>query len=501
MPPAKSNYKPGPLTGTKPVGKAGGHRVTGDDLVRIATEVEELAAPIREYDALEQELLRGFAPGNEARFDYVTRRLAQLEPLKKKNAPLLDAKRSEAGDAPQNIRQRAVSLRLQLNRRVDESGELRAPGTVSETLRKIKEEEEYFAAALATGDPKTQKAIQDLFDQAKRITVSIATDPEKYLTNHEIRQLVRKQEGLGLKERGQGICFKMLDQYQMMSPKEKAQIAGVPNVISCTAEGVRAWEARNAEFAAEKAREAFEASQKIEKARQEMQDLRLTCYPMPDWVRGRIEAHPQKAVGLQLGMRAPLPVPFTRDEVLQSVRDIVRYGSKLSAETGGRCAPVDPTSVHIAKYVAGVLANWFSSWGWVKVQLSDGGRWGEVHLADRIDKLHNDPFTFGFSATKASYVVPLELGPSFTTTFETEQRLAAAPSYLRLFGRPMFGPAAALAQELEAAGQLTPEAIARIEEMIRSGVTWEQVLQRAGAYPSGETMTQERPVTLVRPRL
>jgi len=457
--------------------------ITLERLNEIAKDIAELEKPVREYGQLERawkglaskEARVGLSDSEQKDMARIERRMDQLKTIVDANKAAIKALQAEAAAATQEIRARAnrakkgsrTGLAMQAV-----SASSPAPIRTAKGLKAVRDCEAWYRAAYAAGDEQTRSEIKSLFDQY----TTVAKDPRKELSTHEYRMLVREQEGMGLKERGQGICFKMLDQYAMMSPKEKVQIGGIPNVVGCTPEGVRAWEARNAEIIAQKTQEAFERQQEMEKARQELQDLRMTCYPIPDWVSDRILNHPQKAVAVHLGMRTSLPVPFTRDEVIQSVRDVVGQGG---SSVPGQCAPVDPTSVHIAKHVARVLEHWFGSFGWVRVQEREGSGWSEVHLWDAVDKLHNDPFTRGFTPRRESYVTPLELGPYFSTTFDSEQRVAAMPSWLRVFGRPVLGPAAALAEQLVADGELSSEDRAQLEALLERLRSGEQVQSEA----------------------
>jgi len=285
-------------------------------------------------------------------------------------------------------------------------------------------------------------------------------------THREERMLSRQERGIGLRERGGGICFKMLDHLATMSPREREQLGGVANVAGCTPEGVRRWKERNALKAAELAEQEFLNRQEIEKARHDLQALRGTCYETPEWVRRRLVDHPQKPVGLHLGQAgAPLPVPFTRDEVLDAVRDVLSAGGlvRSSAEafkgssrgTWGQCAGVDPASVAVSRILADVLVRWFDAWGWIRIQVPEGATWWNAHLPSRIERLFRDPFSPGQDPPRRGYETPLELGPYFSTTMDAQARLAAMPESWT--GVIRLGPGAALAE-----GRITEQEYAQM---------------------------------------
>jgi len=97
------------------------------------------------------------------------------------------------------------------------------------------------------------------------------------------------------------------------------------------------------------------------------------CYPMPEWVRERIESYPQQSVGDALD--DPLPVPFTAPEVKDALREVCE--ASFSRPSG--CSPwAQPGSVHIALEVLRILQT--RNGGWIRIRLfrSPEVGWPEV---------------------------------------------------------------------------------------------------------------------------
>ena len=81
------------------------------------------------------------------------------------------------------------------------------------------------------------------------------------------------------------------------------------------------------------------------------------CYPMPPWVAERVRDFPQQSQGNAL--RDPLPVPFTRDEVREALRDVWRASHQFNDR---RCATVSAAAVQIALQVLPILESRNGAW-------------------------------------------------------------------------------------------------------------------------------------------
>jgi len=88
-------------------------------------------------------------------------------------------------------------------------------------------------------------------------------------------------------------------------------------------------------------------------------DLDL-CYPRPAWIDARLRSFPQIPVGN--GLRDPLPVPFTADEVREALLDIYRNRKAGPDRVTPTCARVSPQSVHIALAVLPILEARNGAW-------------------------------------------------------------------------------------------------------------------------------------------
>lgn len=81
------------------------------------------------------------------------------------------------------------------------------------------------------------------------------------------------------------------------------------------------------------------------------------CYPIPTWVAERIRDYPQTPEGN--GLRDPLPVPFTRDEVRQALLDVWQASHQHNNRW---CANVPAASVQIAMQVMPILMSRNGGW-------------------------------------------------------------------------------------------------------------------------------------------
>ena len=106
-----------------------------------------------------------------------------------------------------------------------------------------------------------------------------------------------------------------------------------------------------------------------------MQDL-FACYPQPRWIRDRLAQNPQAPMGNAL--LDPLPLPFTRAEVIHALREI---HAKRKTRIDRDCAPITPSSVHIALLALPILES--RNGGWIDF---DAGR-------PRTEPLFNRPAT------------------------------------------------------------------------------------------------------------